>query len=403
MSTVSLARLVVLSLLASSPSFGCATQRAPTSTPPIAAAPTTTPEAPAPQPETTEPETTEPEATEPATPDPEPPAPEGPVALTDEQVQILLGTPEDSAPEHRGGVTKEREDKHYLAGNERSLEIFRPIIEGVGGGYVGVGTDQAYLFMSWARPEIAWLIDYDPAVVEVHEIYRLFFQAAATPEEFVALWDKPAREQALALFTNAHDERRAKSLRRWYLGYRGWIHRRLVAVARGMEKAEVPTYLTHQEHYDFIRQMLEQRRVRPMVVNLHDKKGMRGVAQAAQQLGVPIRVLYLSNAEEYWPRYPKQYRQNIADLPFHEDAVVLRTLLIWQVNTDYRYNVQPVANYLQWLAQPYIDDVYDITHGRPKAQAEGINFFETTTDPEQSPSAKRWHKAQAEKDAGAAG
>jgi hypothetical protein len=143
--------------------------------------------------------------------------------------------------------------------------------------------------------------------------------------------------------------------------------------------------------------MLEQRRVRPMVVNLLEQKGLEGIGEASNALGVPIRLLYLSNAEEYWPRYPRSYRETMAALPFHESALVLRTLLIWQVNTDYRYNVQPAQNYVQWLAQPYIDDVYDITHDRPKAQAEGINFFETVESPEQSPSAKRWQKAQAER------
>ena len=83
----------------------------------------------------------------------------------------------------------------------------------------------------------------------------------------------------------------------------------------------------------------------------------------------------------------------------NEQALVLRTLLIWQVNTDYRYNVQPAQNYVQWLSQPYIDDVYDITHDRPKAQAEGINFFETAGRAEDSPSARRWQKAQAERNA----
>jgi hypothetical protein len=164
-----------------------------------------------------------------------------------------------------------------------------------------------------------------------------------------------------------------------------------------MQRAELPSYLTDQDHYDFIKQMLEQRRVRPMVVNLLEQKGLTGIGQASQALGVPIRLFYLSNAEEYWPRYPRAYREILAALPFHDSALVLRTLLIWSVNTDYRYNVQPATNYVQWLAQPYIDDVYDITHDRPKAQAEGINFFETVGSPEESPSAKRWRKAQAER------
>jgi hypothetical protein len=385
-------RLLALSLLL----IACATRGGPTTTPPVAVVPSPEVETPA-EPVEVRPEPeVEPTPAEPVEPPPAvDPAVRGP--LTAAQVEILFGTAEDEAPEHRGGITAEREDKHYLAGNERSSHAFYPAVKDVGGGYVGVGTDQAYLFMSWARPEIAWLVDYDPAVIEVHELYRLFFAAAATPEEFVALWDKPAREQALAVIAAAHDERKLKILRRWYLGYRGWIHRRLASVTRNMQRAEVPSYLTDQEHYDFVKQMLEQRRVRPMVVNLLERKGLEGVGKAAQELGVPIRLLYLSNAEEYWPRYPKQYRELMSGLPFHADALVLRTLLIWSVNTDYRYNVQPASNYAQWLAQPYIDDVYDITHDRPKAQAEGINFFETAGDPEQSPSAKRWRKAQAER------
>lgn len=391
-------RLLALSLLL----VACTTRGGPTTTPPVATGPS-----PAAKSEPSEPLTAvEPaEPSEPVEPTPpseptEPPPPDPSVRgpLTEAQVEILFGTAEDDAPEHRGGVTAVREDKHYLAGNERTLQAYYPVIKDVGGGYVGVGTDQAYLFMSWARPEIAWLVDYDPAVVEVHELYRLFFEAAATPEEFLALWDKPKREEALAILqAGAPDEREFKTLRRWYLGYKGWIYRRLQAVTRTMEKAEIPSYLTDQEHYDFVKQMLAQKRVRPMVVNLLETKGLEGITKASTELGVPIRLLYLSNAEEYWPRYPRSYRQTMSALPFHEHALVLRTLLIWQVNTDYRYNVQPAQNYVLWLAQPYIDDVYDITHDRPKAQAEGINFFETSGSPEESPSAKRWQKTQAER------
>jgi len=319
--------------------------------------------------------------------------------LTEAQRAVLFGSPEDDVPARRNGILGMHEEEHYITGNERTLDLFHPHIANLGGGYVGVGTDQAYLFMSWARPEIAWLVDYDPAVIEVHELYRLFFEAAATPEEFVALWDKPKREEALAIIDAAHDDRKFKTLRRWYLGYKGWIHKRLTSVTRTMQKAEVPSYLTDQEHYDFVKQMLAQRRVRPMVVNLLEQEGLQGIAEASKKLDVPIRLFYLSNAEEYWPRYPKSYRETIAALPFHAQALVLRTLLIWQVNTDYRYNVQPAQNYVQWLAQPYVDDVYDITHDRPKAQAEGINFFETAGDPEQSPSARRWRKAQGERPA----
>lgn len=344
----------------------------------------------------------EPEPTVAEEPPPEPtPATAERGPLSDAQVEILWASPQDEAPEHRGGVTKEQENRHYLAGNEWTLQIYYPILKDLGGGYVGVGTDQAYLFMSWVRPEIAWLIDYDPAVQEIHELYRLFFAYAETPEQFVALWDKPAREEALGVIAAAHDGRRGKALRRWYLGYRTWIHRRLARVSRSMRKADVPTFMTDQEHYEFVQQMLAEKRVRPLLVNLLERKGLRGVGQAAAELGVPIRMLYLSNAEEYWPRYPKRYRELMAELPFDDNALLVRTLLIWSVNHDYRYNVQPISNYVEWLSKPYIDDVYDITFARPKADPEGINFFRTESDPESSPSARRYKKGQERKAAAA--
>ncbi len=386
-----------LALLLSLLLVGCGRPSATTPPEPAVAAeppPVVPASPPAVEPPTVE-EPLEPPVVEPAPAVEEPPA--ALTVLTEPQQAIFFGSPQDPAPDFRGGVTKAQENKHYLAGNERTPQAFYEAVKdkGVGGGYVGVGTDQAYLFMSWARPDIVWLIDYDPAVLEVHELYRTFFLGVQTPEEFIALWDKPGREAALALIEAEHDARRTKTLRRWYLGYRGWIHRRLAAVKRTLGKAKVPSYLDNQADYDFIRERLQQRRVRPLLANLLDRKGVVGVAQSAEQLGVEIRILYLSNAEEYWKAYTKRFKDNIAALPFADDALVLRTLLIWSVNNDYRYNVQSAANFLRWLEQPYIDHVYDMTHARPKADPEIINFFETTGAPEDSPAARRYAKARA--------
>src|SRR5690606_26050555 len=128
----------------------------------------------------------------------------------------------DEPPERRGGVTRDREGKHYVAGNEKTLHAFYSSIADVGGGYVGVGSDQAYLLIGWARPEIAWLTDYDPDVIDVHEIYRLCILASETPEEMLALWDKTARPQLHALVDAEHEGPRAKRLKGLYGRNRGW-------------------------------------------------------------------------------------------------------------------------------------------------------------------------------------
>jgi hypothetical protein len=67
-------------------------------------------------------------------------------------VRVFFGSPEDPKPAHRA------RDSHYWVGNECALHGFYQDIKGLGGGYIGIGSDQAYLLLGWARPRLAWLI-----------------------------------------------------------------------------------------------------------------------------------------------------------------------------------------------------------------------------------------------------
>ena len=343
-----------------------------------------------------EPAKVEPAKAEPAKVEPakvEPAKPGALAPLTEEQLAIFFGSAEDAAPEWRGGITEELSNLHYLSGNEKTLDAFHATLAAdQGGGYMGVGTDQAYIFTGWARFEMVWLTDYDPAVKWVHELYRVLILASATPEEFIGLWDKESRDKAYAVIDAAEtDEDRAWQLRYWYRNSWQRIRNRFAFVNKRMAKAGVTTFLDDQEQYDYVRMMLQQRRMRPMIVDLHAEKGVVALTDAAKQLGVPIRVLYLSNAEQYWKRYPKQFKANVASIPFAENGIVLRTLLSQSANVDYRYNVQPGVNYQDWLSKPFVGNVYQIVQKGPKASPEGITFFETTDDPDDSPMGRRWN------------
>ncbi len=310
--------------------------------------------------------------------------------MTDEQRRLFTNSAEDPPTEVRLGVTRGREGKHYLAGNEKTLQVYYPLLKDIGGSYVGVGSDQAYILIGWAKPEFAWLIDYDPEVVAIHSVYKAFFAANETPEEFLELWTEDGRPRGKKILAEAYpDEEERKRLQRLYLRYRGWINRRLQAVRRRFVKADVPSFLNDQATYDHIQAMLEVERIRPLLANLLDDEGVAGVATAARELGVPIRLLYLSNAEEYWKRYSDQFRANIKSFTFDERSIVVRTLLTWRVNEDYVYNSQPALNYLRWLEHPAIRNVYDIAHARPKAVAGEIKYFEVNTMPEDSPAARK--------------
>ena len=73
----------------------------------------------------------------------------------------------------------------------------------------------------------------------------------------------------------------------------------------------------------------------------------KALAKACEELGVPIRVLYMSNAEEYF-KYTPDFRANVASLPIDDaNAVVLRTIYSkkWVHADLWAYQVQPLVDF----------------------------------------------------------
>jgi hypothetical protein len=309
--------------------------------------------------------------------------------LPNEAQRVLFASREDDAPLVLGGVAPSMEGRHYFTSNERSLHAFEPTIRGKGGGYVGVGTDQAYLFIGWARSEFAWLCDYDPMVVDLHDVYRALLLAAETHDEFLELWSKEGRLLAHEAIDLHAPERDRSHLRALYRKQRSTVARRLAEVVETTSGAKVPCWLTDASQYAHVRDLVQHGRTRAMLVDLAGRRGLKGIGHAAKKAGIAIGVLYLSNAEEYWRLYPDAFRRNVDALPYADDAVVLRTMLIWKVNRDYRYHVQRATNFQAWLDEAWVGNVYHITYERPDVDPEGMNLFETTSLPAAAPSALR--------------
>ena len=308
-------------------------------------------------------------------------APTGP--LSAQARDVFMGSAEDPPAKKLLGVNEDYEGRSYLAGDEWNLHLFYPKIKGVGGGYMGVGSDQAYLLMSWSRPTLAWLMDYDPLVLETHKVYFALFREAKTPEEFLRLWSSAGQEQALALLDRDYkDDPNLPIVRKVYTSWRVKILRRHERLIKILKAQKIPSYLHDQDSYDAVRQLVIQGRVRPIQANLLDKAGLLGIGQAARQLGVPIRVLYLSNAEEYWS-YPAQYRQNIQGLYFDESSYTLHTLSTWTTNKDYRYAIQPSLKYVEWLKRDWVKKVYTMIPRRKLEGPDDIDFMEFELDVEQ--------------------
>ena len=303
--------------------------------------------------------------------------------FTAQQRAILQSVQGDPAPKVLLGQAPGLENKHYVAGNEWHLDLYGEKLQDLGGAYMGVGSDQCYLLMGMQRPTVAFLTDYDDVVVAIHAIYFAFFEHAATRQAFLDLWQQPNVDGAVAVLTERLPSTAdKKGLTRLYRVTRAKIAKRLAKVGKTFVAHKVRSFVTDDETYGYLRSMVVGGRVRAVRINLLANQGVLSVAAAARQLGMPFKVVYLSNAENYW-LYTAQYRQNIAALPMDPAAWLVRTVSTWNHNFDYIYNLQPISNYLAWLAKPWVARYRDfIALGVPKPQEFRLAISQP--DPEQA-------------------
>jgi len=250
--------------------------------------------------------------------------------------------------------------------------LFQPHIEDLGGGYVGIGPDQAYLFIGWQRPHLAWVIDYDPWVVWVHKAYHAFFREAETPQAWFDFLHEDNKKAAIAAIRKHYaEDPDLENIVEAYKEMRLKAYWRILGIRNNMRTAKIENFIENQKQYDFVRDLVMAGRVRPMLGNLLDDTAILGISETARELDVPIRVLYLSNAENYWS-YPDQYIENMLSIPFDEQSVVIRTSASKPDNGDYRYSVQPGNAFQAWLKTGEVDNVRDMI---PRAEIDGPKHY----------------------------
>jgi hypothetical protein len=114
-------------------------------------------------------------------------------------------------------------------------------------------------------------------------------------------------------------------------------------------------WLKDPRQYAYIRAMFEQGRIRFVKARIEGKSGLLQISQSARTMGVPIRVLYLSNWENRWKRLPKSVRDNLLSFPLDERSLVLRTISGRRWNrkpgfSRWHYNIH-VGQHLQQLVK----------------------------------------------------
>lgn len=267
-----------------------------------------------------------------------------PFTLPGEKHRIFWSTPQDKAPSRR------KRPFTYWAGNEYRLFYFEPHLRGLGGGYLGVGSDQAYLFLGWQKPELAWLGDYDPRVAAVHRIHQLFIEIAGDPDAYIRLWSPRSTARARNLISRAF---RDPASRRRHLKVHMYshelVHGRLVRLEKIMSSTRTSCFLNEQKSFLFVRRLIRAQRVRPLILDLNGSVAVKAISRAARELEVPIRAVYLSNVDQYWSWYSPRFKSNMAALHLDKRSMVLRTNSWKKSKRLYTYHVYPARTYLSLI------------------------------------------------------
>ncbi|TPV92285.1 MAG: hypothetical protein B7733_26575 [Myxococcales bacterium FL481] len=260
-------------------------------------------------------------------------------------------------------IFKGAEDKleptetHYVKTNEVRHDVWFSALAERGGVYVGVGADQNYTLIAASRSRVAFLLDIDQRVVDIHRVYEALIEHAPTPDDLLALFAADTKDRALDILQgHVADEPPADRVRylRSYRAARETLRRHLGHV-RGRKTSQGPSsWLSNPTWYDAIRRMFREDRIRSMAGDLAGTRSMQTIAANARAMNLPVRVLYLSNAEEYF-RYTTQFRNNVRALPGDEHSLVLRTIYSddWEHAARlWNYQLQPLSDFQRRLAAP---------------------------------------------------
>ena len=266
--------------------------------------------------------------------------------------------------QERGGRSETtcRDPFPYLESNEPRAWLWQPYLANIGGAYLGVGSDQNYTFIAIARSQWAWVMDYDPRVVDHHKRLRAFVLEAETADDFIALWSAANAKRAIEVIERWHgDAAEVPKLRRGY-----WAtHQRMHAYYReqqGAERGRPKGYgwLVDPEQYAYVRKLFQQGRLAPIKGDLLGNRSIRTVGEAAVALGVPMRVFYTSNAPSSWGgAVTAPYRDNLLGLPFDAHSIVLQTTGKggFRQTGHWHHNVQWGRHLHDRLAKPGYDFV----------------------------------------------
>ena len=244
--------------------------------------------------------------------------------------------------------------QHYFRSNEWYQNLLVKPLDGRGGAYVGVGSDQNYTMAAIAGSELLILIDYDPRIRWVHRIYDVLVRASETPADLVSRFSEENAESTRALIETAvtGDPYAAAILKHFTKSRKLW-HAYLKRVSGESGKLEVTSWLSVPAYYAHMRALFNAGRVISRNGDMTAERTVRAAGDTARELQIPVRIVYFSNAEQFFT-YSDSFQANMRALPTDKLSVVVRTIHHKGVPNagpnDWHYVVQDMPDFLHRMA-----------------------------------------------------
>ena len=284
-----------------------------------------------------------------------------------------------------GTITRGR---HYSTSNEDKHDLFREVVAGRGGIQIGVGAEQNWLLAGWSEPEIVVCVDFDDWIVQLNRVYGMFFRHLESPAQFLEAWSQHPRT---ALWQWLEEEIADPAERTRIRGILndsvGDVENRMKFLASRHAELGVASILNNAAMYGKVRNLWLEGRVLSLQGNLVGKDALHGVAEFGRRFGIPVRTVYLSNAEEYFEYGTGAFRANLAELPFDDRSVILHTKPHHGV--QYRYVWEPAVRFQAWLSSGRVNrfcELFDFAAKEAALDGSGDAFSirvdpGTVTDP----------------------
>lgn len=242
-------------------------------------------------------------------------------------------------------------DEHYPVSNEHRHDLWFPHIRDLGGAFVGVGTDQCYTLAAVQNARIVWIVDYDPLVPLVHRMYGALLPVSDDAAALVARFSDEQREVTEALLgERLADDPERDAIVRLYRRNRERMH----AYLRRAQRNAGATWLADPALYARVRALHAGGRIIARNGDVTANGALWSVGRAASRIGLPIRVVYFSNAEQFF-RYGEGFRANLDALFGDERTVVLRTFrepgAPYPRGDRWHYMVQPLSDMRARIAE----------------------------------------------------